>query len=74
MVDQALDHARKLLGKMPKGVRQAVISVLGMIALASPLLLWMAWSPLAFRIVLYGGTTAILLLYALIWSSPDETL
>lgn len=74
MIDQALNAIRDQLARIPRGMRQDAISTLGMIALATPLMLWMAWSPLMFRIVLYGGVTAIFLIYMLIWSSPDETL
>ena len=74
MVDQALDWLREALAKIPKPARQNAISTLGLIALISPLFLWVTWSPLSFRIVLYGSVTALLLIYLLIWSSPDDDL
>jgi uncharacterized membrane protein len=74
MIDRIIELFRQVLERIPKHVRQSAISFLGMTALVSPLFLWMTWSPLSFRIVLYGGVSAVLLIYLLIWSSPDEEL
>ena len=73
MVSQALDWLRAILERIPRRMRQSAISILGMIALITPLFLWTTWSPQTFRIVLYVGVLAVLLIYLLIWSSPDET-
>jgi hypothetical protein len=53
-------------------VRGALITVCGLIALGTPLLLWLAWSKAMFWLVLALGCAALLIIYALIWSSPDE--
>jgi hypothetical protein len=53
-------------------VRGALITVCGLIALVTPLLLWLAWSKQTFWLVLALGCAALLIIYALIWSSPDE--
>lgn len=74
MVDQVLNLLREILATIPKRVRQSAISAFGLVALISPLFLWATWSPLSFRIVLYGGVAAVVLIYLLIWSSPDDDL
>jgi hypothetical protein len=53
-------------------VRGALITVCGLFALFTPLLLWLAWSKQTFWLVLALGCIALLIIYALIWSSPDE--
>ncbi|MGI9498492.1 MAG: hypothetical protein ACR2P3_00510 [Geminicoccaceae bacterium] len=74
MVDRGLDLLRATLERIPKRTRQSAISTLGMLALISPLFLWVTWSFLSFRIVLYGAVSAIFFIYLLIWSSPDDDL
>jgi hypothetical protein len=53
-------------------VRGILITVCGLIALFTPLLLWVAWSKGMFWLIIAGGCAALLIIYALIWSSPDE--
>jgi hypothetical protein len=55
-------------------VRGVLITVCGLFALFTPLLLWLAWSKAMFWLVMAGGCTALLIIYVLIWSSPDERL
>jgi hypothetical protein len=69
-------HGQKWMDPMlelPSWLRNGAITVCGLIALFSPLLLWMAWSITMFWAVLAGGCGALLAIYFLIWSSPDET-
>ena len=53
-------------------LRQALITVCGLIALITPVVLWTAWSTIAFYAVLAAGCGAILAIYLLIALSPDE--
>jgi hypothetical protein len=55
-------------------LRSILITVAGLVALFTPLLLWMAWSQWMFWLVIASGCAALLLIYVLIWSSPDEYL
>jgi hypothetical protein len=53
-------------------VRGALITVCGLVALLTPLLLWVAWSPQTFWLVTASGCAALLIIYVIIWTSPDE--
>jgi hypothetical protein len=53
-------------------LREAVITICGLIALISPVVLWTAWSTTAFYAVLAAGCGAVLLIYLLIEFSSDE--
>jgi hypothetical protein len=53
-------------------VRGVLITVCGLIALFTPLLLWLAWSQWTFWLTMALGCAALLIIYALIWSAPDE--
>jgi hypothetical protein len=53
-------------------VRGILITVCGLIALFTPLLLWVAWSKDLFWLIVAVGCAALLIVYALIRSSPDE--
>ena len=53
-------------------MRGALITVCGLFALVTPLLLWLAWSKETFWLTMALGCIALLIIYALIWSSPDE--
>jgi hypothetical protein len=55
-------------------VRGVLITVCGLIALVTPLLLWLAWSKEMFWLVIALGCAALLIICALVWSSPDERL
>jgi hypothetical protein len=55
-------------------MRSALITVCGLIALFTPLLLWTAWSQWMFWLIIATGCAALLIIYFLIWSSPDEFL
>jgi hypothetical protein len=53
-------------------VRGVLITVCGLIALFTPLLLWLAWSKPMFWLIIALGCAALLIIYALVWSAPDE--
>jgi hypothetical protein len=53
-------------------LREALITICGLIALISPVVLWTAWSTDVFYAVLAAGCGAILAIYLLIAVSPDE--
>jgi hypothetical protein len=55
-------------------LREAVITICGLIALISPVVLWTAWSTTVFYAVLAAGCGAVLIIYLLITFSPDEDL
>lgn len=69
-----IELARLQLGKISRALRQRCISICGVIALISPLMLWMSWSPTVFWTVLTVWITALAIIFALIWSSPDERI
>jgi hypothetical protein len=53
-------------------LREALITICGLIALITPVVLWTAWSTDVFYAVLAAGCGAILAIYLLIAVSPDE--
>jgi hypothetical protein len=53
-------------------VRGVLITVCGLIALVTPLLMCLAWSTDMFWLIMAVGCAALLIIYALILSSPDE--
>jgi hypothetical protein len=53
-------------------LREAVITLCGLVALISPVVLWTAWSTTVFCAVLAVGCSAILIVYMLIIWTPDE--
>jgi hypothetical protein len=55
-------------------LRDAAIIVLGLIALLTPLLLWLAWSRTMFWLILAVGCGAVIAIFLLVRFSRDETL
>jgi hypothetical protein len=55
-------------------LRDAAIIVLGLIALLTPLLLWLAWSKTMFWLVLAVGCGAVIAIFLVVRFSRDETL
>ena len=53
-------------------MRGILITACGLVALFTPLVLWVAWSQWAFWLIIAAGCAALLILYVLIWTSPDE--
>ena len=48
-----------------------LITACGLVALFTPLLLWLAWSPWAFWLMLATGCAALVLIHVLLWSSDE---
>jgi hypothetical protein len=55
-------------------LREALITISGLVALISPVGLWTAWSPAVFLSVLASGCAAILVACLLILAAPDDAL
>jgi hypothetical protein len=53
-------------------LREGLITICGLIALISPVVLWTAWSKEVFYVVIAVSCGAILVIYLLIVWSPDE--
>jgi hypothetical protein len=53
-------------------LRRIAVTVFGLIALATPLLLWVAWSRPVFWLVIAVGCGAVLAILLLIRSWPHE--
>lgn len=58
----------------PRVLREIAISGLGLIALLTPLALWVSWSPMMFTVILLTGGLAIGAIFLLVWLSKDEYL
>lgn len=58
----------------PRLLREIAISVLGLIALLTPLALWVSWSTTMFSVILLIGGLAIGAIFLLVWFSEDEFL
>jgi hypothetical protein len=55
-------------------LRDVAITVLGLIALLTPLLLWLAWSRTMFWLILAVGCGTVIAIFLLVRFSRDETL
>ncbi|HEX6115256.1 MAG TPA: hypothetical protein VFZ10_23380 [Geminicoccaceae bacterium] len=55
-------------------LRNIAITVCGLIALFSPLFLWIAWDQAVFWIVLAVGCGAVVAAFLLVRMSPEERL
>jgi hypothetical protein len=53
-------------------VRSALITVCGLMALFTPLALWVAWSPWMFWLIIACGCAALITIYLLLAYSRDE--
>ncbi len=53
-------------------LRETLITISGLVALITPVVLWSAWSLEVFMAVLAGGCAAILCAWLLIVSAPDD--
>jgi hypothetical protein len=53
-------------------VRSILITACGLVALFTPLFLWVAWSQWAFWLIIACGCAALLVIYVLIWTAPDK--
>ena len=52
-------------------LRSALITVSGLVALLTPLFLWIAWSQWLFWLVIATGCAAMLIICFVIWLLPD---
>ena len=71
-----LAHALLHLGfnRIPLGVRQALVSVFGMIALITPLILWVSWSEFMLLFFTGIGIFSVMALLIIVWLSPEDEL
>jgi hypothetical protein len=65
-------HACQALAGGGRMIRDILVTICGLMALLTPLLLWVAWSKALFWLIMAGGCTALLVIYVLIWTAPDE--
>lgn len=64
--------ASQKLERIPRGVRNWLISFFGVILLIMPVVLWAVMSFGAFKIAFFVWCTAFVAVVALIQTSPDE--
>jgi peptidoglycan/LPS O-acetylase OafA/YrhL len=57
---------------LPRWLHEGLITICGLVALISPVVLWTAWSTTMFRAVLVVGLAAILMIYLLVELTPDD--
>ena len=57
---------------MLRQLRHTCITICGLVALATPLALWLAWSKAMFYLVLVFGCSAVLIIYLLFEYYPDD--
>ena len=60
------------IAKLPLRIRQGCVSLCGIIALVSPLLLWVTWSKLVFYIVVSTAVISVLIVYIIVTFGPDD--
>jgi hypothetical protein len=65
---------KRLLERVPRGTRNRLISVCGIVLLFTPLALWLSITLWGMRLVLAIWLGAMIVLSLLIWSSPDERI
>jgi ABC-type uncharacterized transport system permease subunit len=65
---------QRVLSKIPRSVRQNIISFCGFICLFTPLALWLSITIWGMRLILAVWLTAMIVLSLMIWSSPDERI
>ena len=53
-------------------LHEGLITICGLVALISPVVLWTAWSITMFKATLVVGLAAILIIYLLIEVAPDD--
>ncbi len=71
-----LAHALLYLGfnRIPLGMRQTLVSVFGMIALITPLILWVSWSEFMLLFFTGVGIFCVAALLIIVWLSPEDEL
>ena len=65
---------QRLLARIPRAVRYRIISVCGLICLATPLALWISMTVWGFQLILSVFFVSMVVLSLMIWSSPDERI
>lgn len=61
-----------LLALLPRSWRNGLITILGLVTLFCPLLLWIAWSKMVFWAVIAAACGSILLIWLLLYATPDD--
>ena len=71
-----LAHAILRLGfnRIPLSTRQSMVSLFGMIALMTPLALWVSWSRTMLLVFTGIGVLAVAALLVIVWLSPEDEL
>ena len=69
-----LAHALLRAGfdRLPLPLVNRVIAGCALVALISPLLLWVSWSKTGFFIIIGTAATAVGIIYLLIWLYPED--
>jgi putative flippase GtrA len=62
------------LSRIPRSTRSWLISLCGIAALLAMLLLWASMALGIYKLALGIWGIAVLIIYALVWSSPDERI
>lgn len=63
---------KAVAARLPPGIIRYCMSACGLVALLSPLGMWVAWSKLMLAVVLLTGVAAIALFLALLWLYPGD--
>jgi|GEM_PF-3880384 len=74
IVDALMRRAFRVLSRIPTVRRSQLIAAAGMVLLLTPLGLWMAMTVAIFKVLLGIWCIAFLIIYVLVWSSPDERI
>ncbi|HEX6142602.1 MAG TPA: hypothetical protein VFZ01_07795 [Geminicoccaceae bacterium] len=61
-----------LLAHLPRRLRHGLITLLGLVTLVCPILLWTAWSKTVFWAVIAAACASILLICLLLQSAPED--
>ena len=64
--------ARRHASRVPTKYFNTCISVCGLIVLIAPLALWVAWTKTIFFSILGVSLTALAIIVAIAWLTPDE--
>ncbi len=64
--------ARRWGQRLPPRVLHRCMSACGLVALLTPLGLWVAWSKLTLGVVLLAGFSALVVFLALLWMLPGD--
>ena len=62
------------LSRIPRSTRSWIISLCGMAAMLSMLLMWASMAIGVYKLALSIWGISILIIYIMVWSSPDERI